>query len=158
MSPANSTTRLTVTENLKVVILRANAAADRVGSYLRNLGLTPPPGKTRRLPGWFLIDLGSALQLLEWERSGVTDLLPGLFPPAEEFLLDTWRAVRDPVIRRRRPDEALARRIMTTNRWHLAHADRVQFPGVVVDAADEEALADSLARFLWDMRHADALN
>lgn len=59
-------------ELIESVATNAAADADRVGWLLDRVGLGPPPGGTRRLPGDFLLNLGAALRLLDWEQAGIS--------------------------------------------------------------------------------------
>ena len=73
--------------------------ADLTAHFLTAVGLGPPPGRARPLPGDFLLELGAAMRLLAWEVDGL-DLHESGLPAARDAIL---QAFRDAARRARRP-------------------------------------------------------
>ena len=145
-------------ELVQAVACEAAEDADRVGLFLRELnhglarrGQTLP----RRLPAGLLLGLGAALRLLAWEGTGSRAHLPADLPPAMKAIRDLFAALG------KRPAslEALARELVlrVVRAWvdHFAWHGRAAWGAdLVLGGAEEDALVDALADFLWENSHA----
>jgi hypothetical protein len=145
---------------IQAVARDAAAAADYVAVFLDALGLrgtneggTPVP---LRLPYFFLLGLGAALRLLVWEQHGVQAHRDAGLPPADEAVRAVFRAVTAP----EPPEEKERRARQLGCRVLAAFVERLAWSGqallgadVELGQADEDALVDALARFLWACRH-----
>jgi hypothetical protein len=135
---------------IQAVIRDAEHTADRVGAFLTTLGLQPPV----RLPADFLLGLGAALRLLEWEQTGISLHLEVGLPPARQAMYDVVRVVTSPA----EPATAerarsLAGRVMDLSVERFAWAGQVELNAdVTLGEAEEELLLDALADFLWAHR------
>src|SRR3954453_197751 len=73
--------------------------ADLAAEFLKGVGLDPPPGTTRALPGDFLLELGAAMRLLAWERDGL-ELRDSGLPAPQAAILEAFqgaiRRIHDP--------------------------------------------------------------
>jgi hypothetical protein len=126
--------------------------AVRVAHFLDALAQTPAGQslgqRPVRLPADFLLGLGAALRLLLWERNGIRVHLDAGLPPARDALRDVFRSVIDP--------EVAARTATLPSRVSALFVDRFAWTGrleleadVTLGEAQEEALLDALAEFLW---------
>ena len=145
-------------ELVQAVACEAAEDADRVGLFLRELndglarrGQTLP----RRLPAGLLLGLGAALRLLVWEGTGSRAHLPADLPQAMGAIRDLFAALG------KRPAslEALARelvlRVLQVRVENFAWQGRAAWGAdLVLGGAEEDALVDALADFLWANRHA----
>jgi hypothetical protein len=132
------------------VALNADCDADWVGVYLAAAGLKPP----LRLPTDFLLGLGAALRLYQWEQSGIHLHLAAGLPPAREALHEVLRAATgqaEPEAVERL--KTLSSRVLSLFVERFAWNGRVELGAdLTLDPPDEDALLDGLADFLWDHR------
>jgi hypothetical protein len=137
----------------------AERDADLVGAFLDVTGLAPsgrrPQGAPRALPG-DCVGLGAALRLSLWEQLGVRLHLDQGLPPARQALIDvlhtaTGQAEAEAAERAR----SLASRVLALSVEHFAWNGRVELGAdIVLGAADQEALLEALADYLWVHRGA----
>ena len=129
--------------------------ADRVGQLLHELGFVPSPDHPVRLPAAFLLDLGAALRLLDWELGGLHVHRDAGLPPAEQALHDAFRGLVESAGANGAADRDLARRVVALFAARLAWHGRPELGAeVALDHLDEDAMLDALAAFLWARRHA----
>jgi len=124
-----------------------------VGLFLNELGLGGFPERPLILPAGFLLDLGAALRLLEWERRGLQAHLQAGLPPARKALSDVCRTLGKQPDPAAVPPGTLASRVLAVfverfawNAWAELNAE------VALDQADEEQVLEALADFLWEHR------
>ena len=150
--PAAAATPTFHPELAAAVRAEAGRAADRVAAFLQGLadrGVVVPP-----LPRDTLLELAAALTLVEWEDAGLAAHtaagLPDARTAARYALATALPAVR-------RLDPGLITRVVGLFADRMAWHARAELEAdVELDAADDEALIEHLARFLWDRRHARA--
>jgi hypothetical protein len=145
---------------IRAVAQDAARDAELVGTFLGEIGLAPAGQASQdpplRLPADFLLGLGAALRLLFWEQQGIHVHLDHRFPPARQALLDVLRTATghaEPEALER--VRSLAYRVMVLSIEHLAWNGRVELDAdVVLGEADQEALLEALADYLWANRSA----
>lgn len=138
-----------------VTAVEEDAARDagRVALFLRTLGLKVSPARPIALPDAFLIELGAALRLLEWERRGLSAHLDAGLPPSGRAIRDAFRHLAAPGIALGPLSDTLTYRVMVLFAERFAWAGREELDAeVALGAADEEALLEDLADFLWNHR------
>ena len=130
--------------------------ADRVAQFLDSLGLRPTgPGATRaplRLPTFFLVGLGAAMRLREWEQRGLRAHRDAGLPPADEVLREVFRAAEapEPLAAKEQAATQLACRVLAVSVERLAWGGRPLLGAdLELGEADEDALVDALSKFLW---------
>jgi hypothetical protein len=133
------------------------AARDAVRTvlFLDALGLRPPPGQVLPLPAGFLLDLGAALRLLIWSQAGINPRHVAGLPPAQEALRDVLLSLRQPPAGAAQAEApgTLARRVMAAFVEHFAWCGPIELDAdLTLGAADEEAVLEALADFLWAHR------
>ena len=135
---------------IQAVARDAARDADRVGLFLGALGLAPP----LPLPAAFLLGLGAALRLLLWEQDGIDAHRRAGLPPARQALRDVFRAAAgqaDPGTAEQA--KALPGRVLALFIEHFAWAGRAELGAdLTLGPADEDALLEGLADFLWAHR------
>jgi hypothetical protein len=129
--------------------------ADRVGLFLQARGLAGSPQRPARLPAAFLLELAAALRLLAWEQAGLRAHLDAAgLPPAAQalrdlFLAATGRLPGPPAS----PAGTLAYRVTALFAERFAWDARGELGAeVALGEADEDALLEALADFLWQHR------
>jgi len=127
--------------------------ADRVGQFLRTLGLGGSPDRPVRLPAAFLLELGAALRLGDWEQRGLQVHREAGLPSAQQALRDVFQASSTSPGPAAAPHERLVYRIVVLFAERFAWNARVELDAdIALDEADEEQLLEGLADFLWDHR------
>ena len=145
---------------LRALAQGAARQAEWVGSFLEEIGLAPvgrgPQDRPPRLPAEFLLSLGAVMQLLLWEQLGIHVHLDHGLPPARQALLDVLRtATGQAEAEAAERARSLASRVMVLSVEHLAWNGRVELGAdVVLGEADQEALLEVLADYLWVHRSA----
>jgi hypothetical protein len=145
---------------IRAVVQDAERDADLVVAFFDVTGLAPS-GRRRQdaplaLPGDCLLGLGAALRLSLWEQQGIRVHLDHGLPPARQALIDvlhtaTGQAEAEAAERAR----SLASRVVALSVERLAWNGRVELDvDVVLGEADQEALLEALADFLWTHRPA----
>ena len=71
MVPTDNSLAAYPPELITGVAEQAARDADLTAHFLTAVGLAPAPGKVRRLPSEFLLELGAAMRLLAWEVDGL---------------------------------------------------------------------------------------
>jgi hypothetical protein len=150
---------------VEAVARAAMRDADLVGHFLVALGLRPEAGRPARLPAGLLLDLGAAMRLLAWEAAGLDPGRIAGLPTAHEAVLSAFRdatparpgeppagtSAPPPV----GPPGSLAARALEAFARHFAWAGHLELGAdVALDAADEDALLEAVADFLWTNRPA----
>ncbi len=137
---------------VRAVADEAERDADRVGLLLTTLGLQP----SIRLSFEFLLALGAALRLCHWEQNGIDLHLRAGLPPARQVLDEVFRTA----IGNAAP-EAAERTRNVASRVAAFFVERFAWNGraelgadLTLGPADEDALLDGLADFLWANRPA----
>jgi hypothetical protein len=145
---------------LQAVAEDAADDADRVGQFLDALGLRPNgQGAARaplRLPTFFLVGLAAALRLGEWEQRGLRAHLDAGLPSAAEATGEVFRAVEapEPLAAKEQAATRLACRVLAVFVERMAWDGRPLLGAdLELGEADEDALVDALADFLWAHRH-----
>ena len=147
---ATDATLSTLHPNL-IVAVRAEAArsADRVGEFLRGVadrGVEIPP-----LARDTLLELAAALTLAAWEGGGLELHREAGLPPARVAVRYALATVLPTV---HALDPGLIVLVVGLFADRMAwHAREDLAADVTLDAPDEDALIEHLARFLWDRRH-----
>ena len=133
----------------------AERDADLVGAFLAVTGLAPsgrrPQGAPLAVPADCLLGLGAALRLSLWEQLGIRVHLDHGLPPARQALIDVLRtATGQAEAEAFERIRSLASRVMVLSVEHLAWNGRVELGAdVVLGEADQEALLEALADYLW---------
>jgi len=142
-------------ELIQATAIEAARDADRVGLFLRERGLLPAPGHTLQLPAEFLLALGAALRLLEWETGGLRVHRDAGLPDAEKALDDAFLNLGAAGGAADRNRHALAPRVVALFADRFAWHGRRELDADVIldDHVDEDALVDALAELLWVARH-----
>jgi len=127
--------------------------ANGVGLFLNELGLRVSPDRPLLLAAGFLLDLGAALRLLEWERRGLQAHLQAGLPPARIALWDVCRTLGKQPDPAAVPPGALASRVLAVFVERFAWNARAELNAEVVLAeGDEEQVLEALADYLWEHR------
>jgi hypothetical protein len=137
-------------DTIEAVASQAESDADLVLAFLNEIGIHPTPDCPVGLPPGFLLDLGAALRLLEWERVGVRSHLQDGLPPARRALTEAFRFHQE------RPDRgpSLSQRVMVLFVERFAwHGRRDWNAAIVLDSLDDDAALDAVAEFLFKYRH-----
>jgi hypothetical protein len=149
-NPLSAKPRELPSDLLQAVARDAECDADWVGVFLTTGGLKPP----LRVPMELLLGLGAALRLFRWELSGITIHLAAGLPPARQALHEVVRAATgqaEPGLVERL--KTLYSRVLSVFVERFAWNGRVELGAdLTLDPADEEALLNGLADFLWDHR------
>jgi hypothetical protein len=142
-------------ELVRAVADEAERDADRVGVFLDTLGLHATPDRPVSLPVAFLLDLAAALRLLAWEQVGLHPQDVAGLPPARQ-------AIRDALLTLNRASTqtatvaasgSLAYRVCQAFVDHFAWSGRDELDAdVMLGEADEDAVLEALADFLWANR------
>jgi hypothetical protein len=138
----------------------AERDADLVGAFLAVTGLAPsgrrPQGAPLAVPADCLLGLGAALRLSLWEQLGIRVHLDHGLPPARQALLDVLRtATGQAQAEAAERARSLTGRVLALSAAHLAWSGRIELGAdVVLGAADQEALLEALADYLWVHRGA----
>jgi hypothetical protein len=119
-------------------------------------GIDAKTDQSCRLPAGFLLELGAVMQLLLWERAGLTVHVEAGLPTADAAGEELERRARlgpsefDDVSRL-----TLWRKVNMLWTEHFAW-DGQQLLGaeIAVERGDEDALVDHLANFIWRNRRA----
>jgi len=118
----------------------------------------PPDGRVRRLnvPAGFLLELGAVIALNMWERQGIMRHLDAGIPTWSEADVDLARRLKeDPRQFDRIENASLNRRVLKYWLENFAW-DGIQTFGaeVMLSTADENAIVNAVARFLYENRNA----
>jgi hypothetical protein len=124
----------------------------RIHCFLDALSHTEPGrwfGERRLpLPRPFLLGLGTALRLFGWEQAGISLHRDAGLPSAAVAMQDAFLAVTDADAAARMTE--LRRCVFVLSFGRMAWTGRAELGAeVVVGEADEEALLEGLADFLW---------
>ncbi len=130
----------------------AERDADRVGLLLTTLGLKP----SIRLPVDFLLALGAALRLCHWEQNRIDLHLRAGLPPARQAVDEVFRtAAGNAAPGAAERSRNLADRVAALFVERFAWSGRAELGAdLTLEPADEDALLDGLADFLWANRPA----
>lgn len=141
-------------ELVEAVAAEAEADADRVAEFLRDLGLLSAEQPRVCLSADVLLFLGAVLRLNSWEESGLQIHLAAGFSSASKALADAIRSVgqQGKPIYPRDLSKAVTALFIERFAWHgRRDLDAV----VALDFLDEETAMDALAELLWSRRHAE---
>jgi hypothetical protein len=140
---------------------RAEFVASLVGETILRAALDfpqPPTGNVHQLnvPAAFLLELGAVLVLELWERHGITAHRDVGFPSWRDADADlALRLNEDPTQFNRLESASLSQRVLRfwveNFTWDGVATFRVD---VILSSADEDAMVDAVAHFLWDNRKA----
>jgi hypothetical protein len=151
---------------VEAVARDAEAMAVAVAAYLESRGVLPDRNQRAKapveLPAEFLLELGAALRLAEWEKAGLRGTLRGL-PAAQSALADVLRRAAE------QPEEfgtsvaimpPLLMTVITMAinglSWH-GRAELNADVAIAVDDDDEADVLEILANLIWDHRHLGAV-
>jgi hypothetical protein len=142
-------------ELIEAVARDAARDAERVALFLDALSQTPPgrwlAEKPVSLPADFLLALGAALRLWVWEEHKLTAHREAGLPAAREALWDVFRAVADLEAAGR--IKGLKARVLSVSVERFAWNARPELGvDVTLGEAEEDAVLEALADFLWDHR------
>lgn len=134
-----------------VAAVEADAArdAERVGLFLRRLGLQHTPEKPLQLPAAFLLRLGDALRLLAWEAQGFFVHREAGLPEARQAIRDAFLSLNETGSDSTELGVAILRLSIERFAWNALPELGAD---VVLDDAQEDALLEALADFLWAQR------
>jgi hypothetical protein len=136
---------------VSAVAVDAARDTDRVGLFLDALGIRATPEQPKPMPAGFLLHLGAALRLHDWEAQGFFFHRTAGLPPAREVIQDAFRSLDGPDAG---PPEVcvtvlrLSLELFAWDRLHDLDAD------VALDYLTEDVALDVLAEYLWASRHA----
>jgi len=140
-----------------IAVIARDAARDavHVSQFLDALSAFPGgswlAAKPVVLPADFLLALGAALRLWLWEQRQITTHREAGLPAARDALADVFRAVTDPEAAARIQD--LPSRVLALSverfAWNAGPELGVE---VSLGEAEEDALLEALADFLWAHR------
>ena len=135
----------------------ASEEAEWVVGFLTAAGLAPPPGDTRSFPAGILLDLGGMARLRAWEAAGIdVHRRAGLMTGEEalEHIIDVLvRAAANPAELARAG--LLGRAVFAFRMNKFAWAGPTEFQSdIALDSADDGALIEALAEFLWRVKTA----
>ena len=133
----------------------AHLDADRTAAYLAAAGLGPGPGGSVGIDRGLLLDLGAALRLRAWDAAGLTVHTEAGLPDGDRAfrgLIDALDAAGRGV-RGAGRFGGLGAAVFTLLAARFAWAAPAELGAdVLLDAPDEEALVEALARFLLSRR------
>ena len=141
-------------ELVEAVALEAEADADRVVEFLRELGML----RAEHPPVYFTADLllflGAVLRLNNWEELGLQIHLDAGLPTATKTLADAIRSVGElgKAVYPKDLPKAVTALFIERFAWHGRRDWDAAF---ALDALDEETAVDALAELLWSRRHAE---
>jgi hypothetical protein len=139
---------------------RAEFVASLVGETIRRMLDLPqqPDGQVHQLnvPAGFLLELGAVIVLKLWERQGITRHVDAGLPSWSDADADLARRFNeDPRQFDRLDNASLSQRVLKY--WVENFAwDGIETFGadVLLSTADEDAIVDAVARFLYENRNA----
>jgi hypothetical protein len=140
---------------VRAVAAEAERDADAVGMFLTALGLHATPDRPIPLPAGFLLDLGAALRLLAWHEAGLPPQEVAGLPPARQALTEVFLAWKHPPTQTEPAvvPGSLAYRVCQAFVDHFAWSGRDELDAdVTLGEADEDAVLEALADFLWAHR------
>ena len=128
----------------------AELCADLVGLLLKELGLDPAV----RLPAAFLLELAAAARRRAWEFTGIRTHLEAGLPPARQALASAFGVLEEPAgPEAGDPPAPLWPRVLDLFRRRFAWGGHSELDAdVALGEADEDALLEALADFLWQRR------
>lgn len=139
------------TELVDAVAFDAIADAENVCLFLRLVGFDASPKNPIRLPGIFMLRLGAALRLLEWERLGFHFHIEAGLPSGKNAIRDAFSTALDAD----NQSTEFARSIMRLSLEKFAWSSRRELGAVIaMDAELDDAALDAMAEFLWASRRA----
>ena len=132
------------------VAVDAARDASRVVLFLDALGLEATPEKPMSLPSRFLLQLGAALRLLDWEAQGFSFHRAVGLPEAREVIRHAFGSLNDSTVDWKDLCVCVLRLSLERFAWH---GWRDLGAPVAIDDLDDEAALDALAEYLWATRH-----
>ena len=97
--------------------------------------------------------MGAALRLLEWECCGLSAHTDAGLPPSGQALREAFRHLHTPGVGPAHVGDTLAYRVIVLFAERFAWAGREELEAdVAMGEADEDALLEDLADFLWEHR------
>jgi hypothetical protein len=138
---------------IAAVVAQAEHDAELVIAYvdrLRRLGILGP---SDGLPGKYLIALGQALRLREWEELGIRAHLEAGLPSARNAMIAAIQTLRVPG----GDDPTLSLELLRLTIRDFAWHGRLDWnAAVALGPLDDDAALDAVAEFLYRNRHAGA--
>jgi hypothetical protein len=158
VAAGNSSRPAPPAELLQAIEADAVRDADAVAEFLRQFfpaaGVGGPPV---RLPADFLLGLGFSLRLAAWEDQGHWAHLEDSLPSGLDVIRNVIRLAAAGAALQSERAAAYAELIARVRRLSIDRfawqAPPTLGSAVVLGDAEEEALLDALARFVWDRRH-----
>lgn len=132
----------------------AHRVAVFLGEFLQRVPFSIPATRWT-FPSSFLLALGTGLRLLYWEDHGIVIHRDAGLPPAMKVICETFEGLR---LKEDADRWSRAVQLFHEVTWlfaeHIAwHGHAMMGGEFVVGRANEDALVDVLARFLWEHRH-----
>jgi hypothetical protein len=141
-------------EMVAAVAVDAARDADRVIQFLSRLGLGATPEKPRAMPAEFLLHLGVALRLLNWESQGFFFHREMGLPEADRTIQDAFLSLTDPAA----VSTELLLTVLRLSVERLAWGGPSDLAAdVALDELTDDGALDLLAEFLWASRHAHSV-
>ena len=139
-----------------VAVLAADAVLDAecVGQFLQACGLRGSRDRPIRLPSGVLLELAAVLRVLEWEQNGIRVHLDAGLPSADELVDDLLQRLKRAMSNSSTsPVGTLIYHVVKLSVERMSwHGRRELAAEVALDDADEDALLEALADFLWKNR------
>jgi hypothetical protein len=135
-------------ELLAAITLEAEADAERVAAFVRQLGIESSPESPFSASADLLLFLGAVLRLASWEESGLRIHLDAGLPTAVAAFVDAFHSVvkqGKPTVGRDLSNAVLAL-FIERFAWH-GRSD--WDAAIVLDSFDEDTALDALAELLW---------
>lgn len=159
MSERNQAQHEKAAQIIEALLRFTTHLAHLTGRYLQQVGLAPtrrqPQPTIVPLPAEALLELGGILQIAQWERGGLRELIPLDLPSAAELLVSLHlRLQNDPgSFRQSTTARSLAGQVMTAWFIHCARDSRAELGiDTVVQGAWEESVLEDIADLLWQHR------
>lgn len=148
--PSNASPSESDIEFVAAIILDANRDARRVSLFLNALGLSGTPQKPLALPPNFLLHLGAALHLWEWECQGFFYHADDGLPDARTAIDEAIQSVTDADLKPQYDAVELSKAVMLLSLRQFAWSGRADLDATIaLDGLNEDACLQAIAEFLY---------